>query len=71
MAGNGRSASAGGSSQACWRYSAAPWSISHTRPCQASRFGFCGVRSTLVVSASSHTIAAATSGSGGGSAAGV
>ena len=52
--------------QACWRYSAAPWSISHSRPCQTSRFGFCGERSTFVTSASSQTISAASSGSGRG-----
>ena len=51
--------------------SAAPWSISHNRPCQSSRFGFCGERSTLVHKASSQTISAARSGAGGWPAAGL
>ncbi len=39
---NGRRACASGSRQVWWMYSAAPWSMSHGRPCQTSRFGFCG-----------------------------
>ena len=49
--------------RAPWKaYSAAPWSISHRLPCQRSRFGLRGVRSTLVTSASSHTTSAASVG---------
>ena len=60
ISGNGLSAVlATGSRPPCWRYSAAPWSISHSRSCQISRFGLRGVRSTFVVSASSHTMSAA------------
>ena len=47
---------------AWWRYSAAPWSISHSSSCQINMLGLRGVRSTLAVSASSQTIAAASSG---------
>ena len=71
IAGNGFAASASGSQSRWWKYSAAPWSISHTRSCQTSRFGLRGVRSTLVTSASSHTISAAVSGAGWSPAAGV
>ena len=39
----------GPAGRAPWKaYSAAPWSISHRLPCQRSRFGLRGVRSTLV-----------------------
>src|SRR3954462_7860113 len=39
--------------------------MSHSRPCHHRRFGLRGVRSTLVMSASNHTTAAASSGAGG------
>ena len=45
----------------CWRKNAAPWSISQVRPCQTSRLGLRGVRSTLVVRASNQTRSAACS----------
>ena len=45
--------------------------MSHSRPCHQSRFGFCGVRSTFVASASSQTTSAAKFGSGPGPAAGL
>ena len=49
------------SGSAPWNaYRAAPWSISHRLPCQRSRFGLRGVRSTFVTSASSHTTSAAS-----------
>src|SRR3954453_22078458 len=65
MSGKGRFARAGRSSAPCWRYSAAPWSMSQSRPCQRRRFGLRGVRSTFVISASNQTTAAARSGFGG------
>ena len=42
--------------------SAAPWSISHVRPCQISRFGLRCVRSTFVTSVSNQTTSAANVG---------
>ena len=57
-------ATASGSPAPWCTYSAAPWSISHRLPCQRSRFGLRGVRSTFSTSASSHTTAAASSGVG-------
>ena len=39
---NGCRAWAAGSRQVWWTYSAAPWSISHRRPCQTRRFGLRG-----------------------------
>ena len=33
--------------QLWWKYSAAPWSISHGSPCQSSMFGLCQDRSTF------------------------
>ena len=64
----GKAPRARASGSAPWNaYSAAPWSISHRLPCQRSRFGLRGVRSTLVTSASSHTTSAASSASGGSS----
>ena len=71
MPANGRGASASGSQSRWWKYSAAPWSMSHSRSCQTSRFGLRGVRSTFDTSASSHTISAASSGVGWKPAAGV
>ena len=69
--GNGSCAVLASGREPCWRKSAAPWSISHVRPCHTSRFGLRGERSTLVVSASSHTTSAASSGSMSATAAGV
>ncbi len=43
-------------------YSAAPWSMSHGRPCHTSRFGFCGERSGFVTKPSNQTTSAAKSG---------
>ena len=50
-------ATASGSPAPWCTHSAAPWSISHRFPCQRSRFGLRGVRSTFSTSASSHTTA--------------
>ncbi len=63
---NGRRAWSSGSRQVWWTYSAAPWSISHGRPCQTSRFGFWAVRSGLVTRASNQTTSAAKAGSTSG-----
>ena len=71
MPANGFTASTSGSQSRWWKYSAAPWSISHSRSCQTSRFGLRGVRSTFETSASSQTISAASSGVGWKPAAGV
>ena len=60
-AGTGPSAAPSGHVAAWWRYSAAPWSISHSSPCQINMLGLRGVRSTLAVSASSQTTSAASS----------
>src|SRR5215218_1551904 len=48
-----------------WKYSEAPWSMSHRRPCHMRRFGLRGVRSTLVTKASNHRMREARSGPGG------
>ena len=61
---NGRRACSAGSRQVWWTYSAAPWSMSHSRRCQTSRLTFCAVRSTFVTSASNQTMSAARSGPG-------
>lgn len=45
-------------------YSAAPWSIRHSLPCQTSMFGLRAVRSTLLVNASNQTTREASSASG-------
>ena len=61
----GRLANFSADIQEWWKYNAAPWSISQRFLCQRSRFGLRGVRSTFVISASSHTTSAASSGGGG------
>ncbi len=64
IAGNVPRARSSGSG--AWKaYRAAPWSIRYRFECQRSRFGLRGVRSTLVISESSQTTFAASSGSGG------
>ena len=63
---NGRRACSSGSRQVWWTYSAAPWSISHGRPCQTSRFGLATVRSGFVASPSSQTIVGRDAGSTSG-----
>ena len=66
MRSNGRRACSSGSRQVWWTYSAAPWSMHHSRPCHHSRLGLATVRSGLVTSPSSQTMAAAWAGSTSG-----
>ena len=52
-------------------YSAAPWSMSHVRPCQSEQVRVAGGPVGLVVNESNHTTAAAASGSTSGDAPGI
>ena len=59
----GRLTAAAAPGQLWWNVSAAPWSISWSRPCQKSMFGFRQDRSTLPTSASNHSTRPARPGS--------